>query len=441
MNEHLLNLCEATLEEYTTSLIPAYENRKSELEVLITNMPQKHTLANYIGSELAKSLTPEKMLQEEAAILKASASNFFLFSNTLLYLERRWNTQIIKDVLTRSLGPEDSAQFMPLVIDPAEEEVETPVALEPMTLELPGISELAAIFASLEQLASLEAVSSARDAFTAYKISLVYITHPKLAIQELHRFMKMENTAIKEIVGGMLLGLSVHPEERMYYTGVLVKLCRKNKNAMQLVLHLFLAAYNTKHALWSVFVNSVPHLYLAFNEVERVGFSPLVYVLDEKNSVLLYELLDGQAPPSAVFIPSISGRGSLPAPRVRHWVRQLLHINDQETYDVSGPAPSQAPPANPTTNPTTNSTTTPNPPFEGAGREQMASNLEDFFSFFIEKTKLSFTHFNNTLLEHKDAFQNLSPEDLQRFLLMLLSSPNSLVYKELAVSRVYRLRH
>lgn len=423
MNEELLHLNESTLQEYTAQLIGRYEERQHELQVLVSNMPQKHSFANYIFSEVEKVKPPSEVQQAEVAILTKSAANYLLFTNTVLYLERRWNTQVILGILSQSLSEEQYRTLLPLVIDEKDGVVDNACAVEPFALELPDdFSEIERLAGTLGQLHQAGVVSSVRDTFTAYKVILVYSIHTNIAIQELLNLIKLEQVNFKDAIGAILLGIIESQENLIYYAELLAKLCRKQKSIGASLVQLFITLFNHKFGRWESIQQVIPHLYLGL-EKDRMAFSSLLHTLNLASAVLLFELADGKVPQLKVFERCRAGRASLPAQEVRNQVQALLNIPAEETYLAEAPCPVPEPTQS----------------FPSPVSYQEIGDIQQFFVFFVAKAAPSFTHFNNHLLEYRDVFLHTTPEERAVFVQLILSSRNSLVYKELAVHRVYQL--
>ncbi|KAI5189782.1 hypothetical protein NECID01_0688 [Nematocida sp. AWRm77] len=431
MNEELLNLNESTLQEYTAKVLESSARRETELRVLISNMPQKHSFANYIFIEMEKTLSLEEVQKKEADILKSSSTSYILFTNTLLYLERRWNTKIILDILAQSLPQNQYAAILPLVIDEKEEAVENECQVQPFALSLEedfsGVKRVSSI---LEELHYVGAVFSIRDAFTAYKVILAYHIHCAMAMQELFNLIKLEQVNFKDVVGAILLGVIENKSYLTYYAELLIKLCKKQKSISVSMVQLFVTLYNSRFSMWDSVQDVIPHLYLGLKK-ERDSFSSLLHMLNLKNTVFLFELADGNVPLIAPFDVCREGRASFPSKDIRECMQSLLKIPSSATYAVEEPGPAAITPS------TADAATA------GSFSPKVSYNeipdMERVFAFFLAKSKSSFTHLNNYMFEYKKVFQSLSPEEHTKFLQLLLSSSNSLVFKELAVARLHAL--
>ncbi|KAI5185554.1 hypothetical protein NEHOM01_0913 [Nematocida homosporus] len=436
MNDELLHLGETSLNKYLARIIPDYTTAKNELEILITNMPQKHSLANYIFNELAKEgISTEEITAHEIEILKNASSDYFLLTNAILYLERRWNTQIVTEIIQSSLSAHQASLLLSLVIDPKEEAVENPCNITPFSLTLPadftGVEEVHQI---LMHLSSQDYLNSFRDTFTAYKTIQAYGLNPTLATIELFNLSKHEGIGFKDILAAIILGLARPTPNLLYYCNLFIKMYKKNKTILPSFLHVLITMFNHSDPFWPQIQAIIPHLYLNLPR-EREVLYPLLTVLSPKQALFLYESFNGRLPQLEIFDPFTTARQTIPSSNIRTLTRSLLNIPEDQTYHL------------PST--TTNTTTTPIPPQSSTtttptftpqtSLSQIQEHLDAFFHFFLTKTAPSFTHFNNTLLEYKALFKTLTSDQVQQFTTALLSTTNSLTYKELATHRLYSL--
>jgi len=425
MNDEVLQLREESLNEYTSSLCSNYQSRKKELEIIITNMPQKHSFANHVSIELEKM--NEEILQAEIEILKRSSRNYVLLTNALLYLERRWNTEVVVEIISRSFSQEIREKVISLIIDSEEAPVDKKCAVQPFSLstsEFPG--ELEDILRVIQALREPRVVSSARDVFTSYKVLLAYGQHAHLAVEELLALSRLEGFEIKNIVGAIFLGVVLKRKEVLSYSSFLVQYCKKEKSALSYAAHALLQIYNRKLSIWNELQDVVPHLYTGLEKDQGLTCS-LLYTLNLKNAVFLYETTNGKVPEMEVFDLCKRGRHSLPHPDIRSAVQSLLTIPAEETYPTDTSVQIG----------TVGSECAAN--FKPTVEYSKIDKIEAFFQFFFTKASLSFTHFNNTLLEYRHVFNMLKKEEVGMFVHSILSSANSLVFKELAVHRTYQL--
>lgn len=424
MNEYLLNLNENTVQEYAAQLISTYFAKKKEIEILITNMPQKHALVNYLMIEMEKKYGIEQIQKDEVEILEASSHNYLLLSNALLYLERRWNTALVTQVIKRSLDEKDQDAFMSLAFDPREE-VRNECGVAAFTLSPPkNMQEMYQVLPVLEYFRSANVLTSYRDAFTTYKVALAYHTDHKQAPLEITRLVKTENITQKNAIAGILLSAVLHPEEAMYHNVLLSKQIKQGKSTRVFIFQTLISIHNGNPAVWKRLLPLIPHLYMSQVETERTEIMPLLHTLDTKHTVLLFEMLGGRVPNISIFSECFQGISGMPTPRIREVVRERLHIPHFETYLEDEPL----------ILPRTSKY------FAPTAQEAIFSALDEFFSFFIYRTAASFSHINNILLDYRAVFAQITDEQLSRFLRALLTSRNTLTYKELSVHRLYSLR-
>ncbi|KAI5181023.1 hypothetical protein NEOKW01_1264 [Nematocida sp. AWRm80] len=423
MNEELLQLCPWTVRDYMDGLLKEYSERKKEMDILITNMPQKHSLANIIAVELENIYGDESVLKDEIDILKRSTTDYILFTNAILYLERRWNTKTIENLLQQALPKKEYSLIHPLVIDTTEEKVEGECIENIPSITLPNDTNMIlTISVTLHKLHSKNIITSIRDTFTAYKIILAYSSHVNFSIEELLALAKYESIDHKNILGSILLGIIVDKAQTVHYSNLLVALFKRSKNLMAPALHLLLDIYNTAPEIWHEIEDIAPHLYIC-NKYNRDYFYSLLFTLSTKNTLFLYEMLDGEVPNISKFDPCKEARATIPSPVIRSAAQELLNIPNTQTY----------------------TTTEPIHPQEGlfvfnkTVQYNEIESIDKFFSFFIALTKHSHTHFNNHLREYLHIFQSLLPTELNRFISMLLTAPNSIVYKELCTHRLFSL--
>ncbi|KAI5171731.1 hypothetical protein NEFER03_1036 [Nematocida sp. LUAm3] len=426
MNEELLQLNESTSNKYMKFFLANYVERKKEIEVLVMNMPQKHTIVNHIVEEIRKHIPDEDMEKQEIEILKSSSSSYFLLTNTILYLERRWNTKTITEILQKSLTPENFRILLPLVVDISEEEVDSECFVSPFALSLPeDFSQIEEISSTLSLLLSYNLIVSIRDTFTAYKIIQAYYTAPQLVVPELFTLVKLEDVNLKDIIGAILLGVLQTKTMPIYYANILTIMCNRNRTIFSSFVNLLVYICNERKELWDNIQNIVPCLYLNLKKEKDSLFS-LLYSLKQKNALLLYESLNGDVPKLEVFDECEQAHTSLPSEKIRKEMQDILHIPHTETYSSSTPAK------------IIDTTLVFKPSMK---KEEILDTLEEFFSFFITSTKPSFTHFNNYLREYKHLFKSLSDSQISYFVSLLLSSQNSLTYKELSVHMLYQVLH
>ncbi|KAI5188785.1 hypothetical protein NEMIN01_0153 [Nematocida minor] len=425
MNEKILNLHESVLEEYIKEIIPKFEERKHELIIMITNMPQKHSLVNCIAEELEKEYTREKIVELEIEALAYASKDFFLLTNALLYLERRWNTEVVKNLLQRASKTEEQFSVLfSFLTDPNEEDVEGECDLSPNITIPEDFTEIQKVYEILHSLRDKNIISSIRDSFTAYKIITAYGPNVVMVTEELNILAQLESVAFNDLLGGVLLGVLYEKSQIPHFSNILVRLLRRNKIYIQSVIQLFITAYNIKDNIWESIQEMIPHLYVRLGIDRKMAFC-LLYTLNLKNAIFLFELFNGEVPQIDVFDRCVQGRESIPDEEVRRCVRASLSIPDGETYTAEDPFLDTLP-GQFTYKPSTK-----------------YAEVEDkmyFYSFFMYRTNPSITHVNNVSLEYKDVIKNLTEEEMDTFVRIVLSARNSLVHKELTVNRLYTMR-
>lgn len=425
MNEEVLTLDETTLARYMHGVISNYEAKKKEIETIVLNMPQKHSYVNHIANELEAAISKEKVLEDEIQILKSSCSSYFLLTNAILYLERRWNTNTVKKILQASLSPDRYNTILHLVIDQNDGEVQKDCSIEPIVLSLPeDFSEMERISSALSNLYKKKIIFSIRDAFTAYKTLQAYSSIPSIAADEILNLIAIESINFKEIIGGVVLFLFQQESNSIYCTNLLLKMHSKNKGILSSFVQLLITIYNTKDFMWEKVQSVVPYLYLNLVK-ERDMLYPLVYTLSFKNAVFLFEIMDGCIHQMEIFDECFKGRHSVPSDPIREAVQELLNIPQDETY--STPTLLSVP-----EKPKSFSLFTSKTPVT-----EILDRFSEFCFFFVDAARPSFTHFNNMLIEYKSFFRALSSTQIDLFVFLLLSSPNSLTYKELSVNLLF----
>lgn len=426
MNENILNLQEQSLESYIEEIRVNFEEQKHQLTLMITNMPQKHSMINCIAEELEKTHGKEKIVQLEIDTLQYASKDFLLLTNALLYLERRWNTEIIRKIIEEACDIEQFKLLLSLVTDPTEEDVvdvcdvKTKIAIPSDTTELRKIYDI------LAMLHHKEIISSIRDTFTAYKILQAYNPNAMFISGELSALMQLESVSFSDAIGGILLDVIYRKKDLPYLAYIIIKITRRNRIQMQLLIQLCITAYNKKDEVWEGIQEIIPHLYMRMGIDRRRGYC-LLHTLTPKNAVFVYEMLDGDVPEIEVFDKCIEGRTIFPDEETRKHVRALLNIPQHETYFADTPYLPQMPEE-----------------FSYKPPADSSSWTEDkmyFYCFFINSTHFSITHVNNTLIKYAGAIKNMTQEEIDLFVRVILSVNNSLVHKEITVHKLHCIRN
>lgn len=426
MNREVLSLHEPELEKYTKELSYGFNERKRELIILITNMPQKHSFVNYICEELVSQHSKESIVAMEIEALQYASKDYFLLTNALIYLERRWSTEIIRTILKDAAQNEEIVGvILSLITDPEEEEVVDENCTVEAKISLPqDTAEIIRVHRILSALRSKNIISSMRDAFTAYKLIVAYGSNVGFILYELNILVELESVSYTDIIGGVLLGIFLDRKELPYLSNILTKLLKRNKLQTELFIQLMITAYNLKDEIWEALEDIVPHFYMRLG-VGRKTATALLYTLNLKNAVFLYEVLNGELPQIEIFDRCAQGRESIPDNEVRKCVRELLNIPEEDTYTVAEPLPIDD-----------FIHFTYKPPVKYSEIEDM----EYFYRYLTKRTSPSITHSNNLLLEYKDVIENLSEEELDILVRMILSHRNTLTYKEITVNKIYSIR-
>ncbi|EHY65377.1 hypothetical protein NERG_01823 [Nematocida ausubeli] len=425
MNEKILGLQEPVLSEYVENLLPVFEQRKQELIILVTNMPQKHSFANHICEELLQRYTKERIVELEVEMLKYASKDYFLITNACVYLERRWNSALIQKILKEAAGDEERYNILlSLTTEPSEEDVCNDFTVD-VQITLPeGFEKLKEMYLILTDLRARNIIQSVRDAFTAYKIIMAYNGNIYYTLGEINALIDLESVAFGDALGGLLLGILYKKEEITYFSNILIRLLKRNKMHTHSFIQLLLTAYNLKDAIWEKLQDVVPHLYIRLGADRKLG-TCLLYTLNLRNAVFLYEIMNGDVPEIEIFDKCVEGKESTPDESVRAAVREVISIPHEETY--STPCGVEV---------DLSASTDCKPPVR-------YSEVEDkiqFCAFFIKHTAPTITHLNNISVEYKDVIKNMTEQEIAVLVGCALAQKNSLVHKELLVNKIYRIR-
>ncbi|EIJ87259.1 hypothetical protein NEPAR06_0173 [Nematocida parisii] len=427
MNETILSLHEPVLGEYVEKFLEEFEERRQEIIVLVTNMPQKHSFANHICEELEGKYTKDKIIELEVDMLKYASKDYFLLTNACLYLERRWNTALIKRILKDALNNEESlAILLSLITESAEEEVCSDFNLD-LQITLPeNFEEVRKVHAILSDLRSRNIIQSIRDTFTSYKIISAYSGNVYYTVCELNSLIDLESVVFNDIIGGILLSILHAKKDIPYFSNILIRVMKRSRMHTRSFIQLLLTAYNLKDEIWEKLQDIVPHLYVRLGLDRRMGVC-LLYTLNLQNAILLYEILNGQVPKIEVFDRCTQGRESTPDDAVRAAVRDIINISHNETYAT--PASAQHPMSTP-------GSISKKPPTKYVEIEDKVQ----FCEFFIKATAPTITHLNNISIEYMDVIKNMTEQEIDLLVGGVLAQHSSLVHKELLVNMIYNLR-
>lgn len=474
MNEDLLFLAEKTLWDYTERLLEMYrgnvEGHQEVMKILISNMPQKHPLASAMASNLGEEIGKERVLSEEVRALEESLSNYILFSNTCLYLEKRWPAKKMGELYERLFPqPEDRRMHCAVTRPPAKDgegDEGEALAIQGAQAEidfsaLGGLSPdalkvLRSMFGAILDLEKQTAVFSFRDLFTSYKISIIYKNNPKLCSYEMMLLLRLDGQVrLKDVISGILLGLVLHPDLKLYFYGLIIHLCRRDKNVIPSVVQLLLELGLGKGKgageaeLSKLIVDLVPHLYMSistpkpvdikrseslYSELQEDQFSSLLLLLNSRSAALLYELVDGrELPPMEIFEQCALSRSATdPSDEARAHIRSLLNLRHgggaappaAETKDERREAGHRAFP-------------------ESVTYEDLKSSgaLGEFFVSFLRASDPSVAHFLHYLEIHIGVFGSLSGSEIGELVYLISRKKRSTVYKEIAINRLLHVAH
>ncbi|KAH9386343.1 uncharacterized protein NEMAJ01_1239 [Nematocida major] len=424
MNENTLNLHESMLELYVNGLISGFHQRKKELVILVTNMPEKHSMVNHICEELLAKYTQQEILELELEMLNYASKDYFLLTNALLYLERRWSTETIRHILKAAISDEEHySMVISLVTDPREEDAPGPCAVEANITVPANCTALAHIHGILHNMHKKSIVSSMRDAFTAYKVIVSCGANVPFILSKLDMLESLESVLLSDILGGALVVMLYEPREIPHMANVLHRLLKRNRLQLQSFIQLLITAYNLKDEMWETLQNFVPHFYMRLG-IERNFAACLLHTLNLKNTIVLYELLNGEVPALEMFDRCVQARHAMYDNELRQCLRELLAISDEETYTVLPAPPTEAPLSFAERPPT---------------KHSEVADMLYFCHFYAKKSSPSITHMNNTTVEYRDVIGHMSEQERTLLVQTVLSYTNSLVHKELTVNKIYTI--